>query len=199
MIDLPPITLDEAIARYDGLLFDAYGVLVHGVGPLPGAVAAIDRLNRAGTTYFVVTNDASKLPETAARRYARFGLKIPAERIITSGVLLDAYFAEHGLAGARCAVMGPPDSEEYVRRAGGHVVPTGEPFDVLVVGDESGFPFLETADVLLGTLYRLLDAGRRVHLVLPNPDLIYPTLDGFGFAAGSIAAMFEGALRLRYP
>ena len=44
-----------------------------------------------------------------------------------------------------------------------------------------------------------IDAGRPVHLVVPNPDLIYPGGGGFGFAAGTIANMFEGALALRYP
>jgi ribonucleotide monophosphatase NagD (HAD superfamily) len=39
-----------------------------------------------------------------------------------------------------------------------------------------------------------------VHLVVPNPDLVYPAgIGAFGFAAGTLAAMFEGALALRYP
>jgi ribonucleotide monophosphatase NagD (HAD superfamily) len=36
--------------------------------------------------------------------------------------------------------------------------------------------------------------------VLPNPDLIFPAgADGFGFAAGAVALMFEAALARRYP
>ena len=42
-------------------------------------------------------------------------------------------------------------------------------------------------------------AGESVRLVLPNPDLIYPEGDGFGFASGSVALIFESALTLRYP
>jgi len=39
-----------------------------------------------------------------------------------------------------------------------------------------------------------------IHLVLPNPDLIYPKADrGFGITSGSIALIFEAALQLRYP
>jgi ribonucleotide monophosphatase NagD (HAD superfamily) len=73
-------------------------------------------------------------------------------------------------------------------------------FDVLVVADESGFPFLETLDATLTSAYRALDCQREVHLVLPNPDLVYPKADGaFGLAAGSIAEMFEAAFRARYP
>jgi len=43
-------------------------------------------------------------------------------------------------------VLGPVDSVQYVEQAGEQVVPPAELFDVLVIGDESGFPFLETVD-----------------------------------------------------
>ena len=41
--------------------------------------------------------------------------------------------------------------------------------------------------------------GETPHLVLPNPDLIYPERDGYGFASAIIARMFEAALALKYP
>jgi HAD superfamily hydrolase (TIGR01450 family) len=196
---LPTITIDLLLDRYEALLFDAYGVLVHGSGPLPGAGELVTRLNREGRRYFVVTNDASKQPSTAAHRFQRFGLPIDASRILTSGMLLVGHFATHGLIGRRCAVLGPRDSAHYVEEAGGLVVSPDEPFEVLVIGDESGFPFLDWADAALSSLFASIDAGRDVHLVVPNPDLIYPGGNGFGFAAGTIANMFEGALALRYP
>jgi len=192
-------SIEELIDRHDLLLFDAYGVLVHSGGALPGAAAAIDLLNRAGKPFFVVTNDASKLPETAATRYRRFGLAVEAAHIVSSGQLITAYFAQHGLAGARCAVLGTVDSEHYVRRAGGEVVPPSVPFDVLVIGDETGYDFVEGVDAALTSLFHRLDAGEHVHLVLPNPDLIYPRgARSFGIASGSIALMFEAALKRRY-
>jgi len=196
---VPTITIDALLDRYDAILFDAYGVLVHGSGPMPGAAELLARLNRDDKPYFIVTNDASKLPATAASRYQRFGLPIDASRILTSGMLLTGHFADRGLRGRRCAVLGPADSARYVADAGGEVVPPDEAFDVLVIGDESGFPFLDWADAALSSLFVSIDAGRPVHLVVPNPDLIYPGGGGFGFAAGTIANMFEGALSLRYP
>ena len=199
MSTVPNITIDALIDRYDAILFDAYGVLVHGNGPLPGAGELLTRLNREARPYFVVTNDASKLPATAASRYQRFGLPIDASRILTSGMLLAGHFAAAGLGGRRCAVLGPPDSMRYVADAGGEVVQPDEAFDVLVIGDESGFPFLDWADAALSSLFVSIDEGRPVHLLVPNPDLIYPGGGGFGFAAGTIANMFEGALALRYP
>jgi ribonucleotide monophosphatase NagD (HAD superfamily) len=72
--------------------------------------------------------------------------------------------------------------------------------DVLVVADEMGFPFLETIEAVFSAICRAMDGGRRVHLILPNPDLIYPKGgQSFGFGAGSVAGMFEAALALRYP
>jgi HAD superfamily hydrolase (TIGR01459 family) len=199
MSTIRDVTIDELFAWYDTLLFDAYGVLVHSAGALPGAAAVIDRLNRSGKPYYVLTNDASKLPETAAARYRRFGLDLVAARMVTSGSLLAPYFAAHGLVDSRCFVLGPPDSARYVEQAGGRLVGAGEAFDVLVIGDESGFPFLETMDAALSVLFGALDRDQPIQLLLPNPDSIYPSGRGFGFGAGSLAAMFEAALRARYP
>jgi len=199
-VQIPEITAEELLGKYEALLLDAYGVLLHSAGPMPGAAAFVDRLNRSGKAYYLLTNDASRLPATWATRLRGFGLAIPQGRLITSGSLLKGYFAEQGLAGARCAVLGTEDSHRYVEEAGGRIGPATEPFDVLVLADDSGFPFFETVDAALTTLFRSVEAGKGVHLLLPNPDVIYPKGgDGFGFASGGVAAMFEAALRGRYP
>jgi ribonucleotide monophosphatase NagD (HAD superfamily) len=171
MESIPDITLAALIDQYEVLLFDAYGVLVHANGALPGAAELIAQLHRLGKAYYILTNDASQLPTTAARRYRGYGLALDPERIISSGELLKPYFALHQLTGMRCAVLGPMDSARYVEQAGGQVVPPAETFDVLVIGDESGFPFLETVDTTLSTLCRTLDRQHPVHLVLNSVRL----------------------------
>jgi ribonucleotide monophosphatase NagD (HAD superfamily) len=184
------ITVEELIARYPVLLLDAYGVLVNSTGALPGAAGLIDELNRSGKSYYLLTNDASKLPQTAASRYQGYGLQIEPQRIITSGELLKNYFKTHNLSGARCTVLGPEDSARYTRDAGG----------VVVIGDEAGFPFVETVDMVLTELFHKVERREKFDLVLPNPDLIYPKADrGFGITSGSIALIIEAALQLRYP
>jgi HAD superfamily hydrolase (TIGR01459 family) len=198
--DIPEVSLETLIRHYDVLLFDAYGVLVNTTGALPGAVELLQHLTRTGKPFYILTNDASKLPATAAKRYQDYGLPVSPEAVITSGGLLTGYFARQGLKDARCAVLGPADSRRYVEKAGGRIVPAGNDFDVLVIADEAGFPFLETIDRMLTSLFHAIDHQRVVHLVLTNPDIIYPKAHkGFGFGAGSIAGIFEAALRLRYP
>ena len=194
------ISIEKLMAMYSVLLLDAYGVLVHTSGALPGAAQLIDTLNRTKKTYYILTNDASKLPATSAEFFQSYGLAIAPDSIITSGSLLTDYFTRHQLKNRPCAVLGPEDSVRYVELAGGRVVTAHEPFEVLVIGDESGYPFLETIDTVLSGLFNKLDSGANVHLVLPNPDLIYPKADqGFGIASGSIALILEAALQRRYP
>jgi HAD superfamily hydrolase (TIGR01450 family) len=194
-------TLRALIADYEAVFLDAYGVLVDTTGPLPGAVELLGALDARAMPWLVVTNDASRTPETASARYAARGLAIPPERLVSSGSLLTGWFARSGLAGARTRLLGPPDSEGYVRAAGGVLVPPEvEDFDVLVIADEAGYDFLPTLDATLSALYRAFDAGRPPRLVVPNPDLVYPSAPGaFGFASGTIAAMLEAALALRHP
>lgn len=200
MKDIPEISIEALINRYAVLLLDAYGVLVHSSGTLAGAVELITKLNRAEKPFYILTNDASRLPATTAAQFQNMGLAIEADRIITSGSLLKGYFAKNQLAGSRCVVLGPEDSVRYVQLAGGQVVPPKESFEVLVIGDESGFPFIETLDMVLTGLIHKLDNGEKVDLVLPNPDLIYPKSDqGFGITGGGIALIFEAALHQRYP
>jgi HAD superfamily hydrolase (TIGR01450 family) len=196
---IPDISVDDLLRRYAVVLLDAYGVIVTSDGPLPGAAAFVERLNEERKPYYIVTNDASRLPETAARRYKGFGLAIEPERFITSGQLLVDYFRREGLAGVSCVVLGTADSRIYVERAGGRPVAADATFDAVVLCDESGFPFLEVVDGVLSGLVRAFDAGRAVRLVCANPDLVYPKREGFGIASGSIALVLEAALDLRYP
>ncbi len=127
-------------------------------------------------------------------------MPVSADRIITSGGLIKGYFDAQSLNGARCVVLGPQDSASYVELAGGHVVTPSDYFEVVVIGDQSGFPFLETVNAVMSALFLKLDRHEDVHLVLPNPDLIYPDGDdGYGVASASVALILEAALQLRYP
>ncbi|MCU0833572.1 MAG: HAD hydrolase-like protein [Chromatiaceae bacterium] len=184
------------------MLVDAYGVLVDKSGALPGAADFIRLLESTAKPYLVLTNSASRLPETLAAEIAEAGVPIPSGRVLTSGALLADHFRDQGLAGARCLVLGPADSVEYVRRAGGEPVPArpDADADVVVLADQKGFPCLPTMNLTLGLVLRRLDAGRPLHLILCNPDLIYPVAPGhYGFTAGGLAAMLEAVIKERYP
>ncbi len=199
---IPTYKAIELVDDYDVILLDAFGVLVHAQAALPGARQLIDHLCAGERRFFVVTNDASKQPDASAERFQRFGLAIEAEQIITSGSLLSPHFERAGLVGARCMVLGPADSAQYVSDAGGVVVAPSvdESYDALVVCDDAGYPFLDTMDIALTALFRHIDRGDEPALILPNPDLLYPKGDSqFGFTSGAAAMLLEAALERRYP
>jgi ribonucleotide monophosphatase NagD (HAD superfamily) len=193
-----PIRMAELLDRHAGILLDAYGVLVDGHGPLPAAAPLFAELARRKTPYAIVTNDASRSAEAYARRFAAFG--VPAERVVTSGSLLPAYFQR--IPGARTLVLGTEDSYAYVRAGGGVPLPLepGLELDALAVCDDSGTPFLDGIELALSAVIRAVEAGRRPALVLPNPDLVYPKGGGeLGFTAGAMALLVEAALARRFP
>jgi HAD superfamily hydrolase (TIGR01450 family) len=199
MATIPSVTIEDLIDRYDALLLDAYGVLVNKEGALPGAVELIAMLNGLGKPYYLVSNTAAHLPEHAAARYRSFGLDLAPELLLTAGLLIKPYFAAQGYQGLRCAVLGPEDSFRYVEGAGARPVSPFEDFDLVLIGDQVGFPFLEGVDAVLSRLIEKLDGGAVVPLVLPNPDLIFPKAAGFGITSGTVALIIETALRQRYP
>jgi glycerol-1-phosphatase len=196
------ITTAELLDRYDGVLLDVYGVLLDARGPLPGAAELVAELARRAMPHAIVTNDASRSAATYAARFAAHGIAIDADRFVTSGSLLPGYFRAHGLAGARTAVLGPADSAAYVRDGGGIPVALsrGMDIDALAVCDDAGFDFLEGCELALSAATRAVEAGRKLALILPNPDLVYPKGGGeLGFTAGSIALLIEAALARRFP
>lgn len=195
-------TTAELIEKYRVFLLDAYGVLVDANRGLPGAAQFIAALEAASRPYFIVTNDASRSPETCSARYHALGVPIPAERVISSGFLLQPYYLENNLQGAGTVVLGTEDTRGYVKKAGGEIIPL--PADnyrdvrVLVVGDEAGYSLLEALDASLTLLYRKLDRDEAIDVLVPNPDLVYPKSDErYGIAAGSFATLLENALQAR--
>lgn len=195
--------MDALLERYQGFLFDAFGVLVRGDGALPGAIALIAHLNKQNIPYAVVTNDATRGIQTSVDRFERLGMAIARERIITSGSLISRAVRDKDLQGARAIVLGPDDTQDYAREAGLELIEpdaTDTHVEVLIVGDYPQQDTLKVLEDATSSLLRAFDAGHTPTLLLPNPDLIYPRSPGhIGLTAGSIAHMLERILNERYP
>ena len=194
------ITIGALLDQYEGILLDAYGVLVDGSGALPAAAPLFRELRRRDKPFAIVTNDASRSTQTYVRRFAGYGITVEAERFVTSGSLLPAYFRR--IPGARTLVLGTEDSFAFVRDGGGVPVEVaaGVEIDAVAICDDSGTPFLDGIEIALSAIVRGVEAGRRPALVVPNPDLVYPKGGGeLGFTAGAMALLVETALARRYP
>lgn len=194
-------TLRHLCAHHEGFLLDSFGVLLSSAGAIDGAREMIEHFHRQDIPYLVLTNDASRHASTKAAWYKKLHIPIPEEKILTSGALLQGWFARKQLMGRACVVLGPQDSHDYVKAAGGHIVAPGDDSaEVIVACDDAGYPFLEAVEAVLSQIFRAIDQGRSLHLVLPNPDLIYPKGEGeYGLTSGSVALLLEDAIALRYP
>lgn len=195
------VTMVELVERYDALFFDAYGVLLHQAGLLPHAKELLNKLIVHEKPFWIVTNGSSRTVAQTGSDWRALGLPITDEQIISSGLLLNDYFQEAGLVGKKTWVLGPAGSVACVNQAGGQVVPIQDnaTVDAIVIANQTGYPFLETVDLVITAVLRGMDRGKPPAVVLTNPDVIYPKTDhGLGITAGAVALLLDEAVRVRF-
>jgi len=185
------------LTRYRAVFFDAYGVLKTDAGWIEGAPEVLARVGRDGPPAWVVSNDASRVPEVLAATYD--GLVRP-EQLVTSGGLAAAWLRRER-PGARVGYLGPPTCAGFLDAAGGPVRPFAELDDpgwaeVVAVMDEAGFDWPRE----LNRIVNLARDRPGTALLAPNPDRLFARAGGrVGLAAGSLAALLEAALGRPVP
>lgn len=194
-------SLEEVHNDYDLFLFDAYGVLVVTNGSLPGAAEMLQSLRDKSKEFLVVTNDASKLQETASMSYGSRGLEIEPSRIISSGLVLEQYIRSNKeLHRKRLVVIGTDDSREYARRGGAIPVRYDQDFDGIVFADGADENFNVLFEPLFNRYQKYVCEGVLLPLIMANPDMLYPRGGNeFGWAIGAYAKMFNDILKTRFP
>ncbi len=194
-------TIEALLDRYSVFCLDMFGVLTDGAGPLPGAVEFLEFLRSNNREYLIVSNGCRHLPEMYAQIYRKKGLLIPPERILPSSALIRDWVELRGLEGASTWVIGAESCKEVARQSGLTVVdPNTKGLQVVILADESGIRSLGDLEQVLASLCAAIDRDEVPHLLLPNPDIIFPTeKGGFGFTAGALACVLEKSLAVRYP
>ena len=191
------ISLDFLMDEYDAIAFDSYGVLVDGVDPLPGAIEFTNRLTDAGMTWVLATNDASRLNPQRLDVMLKQGFPMREAQIISAGSLLKRYFEGLGITGQQCIATGSGDAVEFVRIAGCEPVPLSAQDDdaaALALAGITGYDWREATSDILTLIVRRMDGGNPLHLVVPNPDVLYPDgLERFSIGPGGLAMMIEAA------
>jgi 4-nitrophenyl phosphatase len=170
--------------RLVGLLFDMDGVLYRGREPLPGARQLLDALERGGVPFALVTNNSTRSPHQYVRHLAAMGMRVPADRIVTSSVGAAVYLAATLRPRSRVLVVGEPALHRAVERAG--FVVTWDGADAVVVGLDRRVTYKKLTRALAA-----LNRGAR--FVATNPDPMLPTESGLLPGAGSIVAALRYA------
>lgn len=193
--------LRHGLAGVRGLLLDLDGVLVLKGRAIEGAAAALERLDRLGIPYRVVTNTSLVSRATLAEMGASMGVPLPRERIM-SALSATAAYTRRRFEGQPLYVLCAPDARSEF--AGQH----------LMTHDEAAAPGARTAAVVVGdaaeeftprnllSAFRLLRGGARLVAMHRNrwwltPD--GPTLDAGAYVVGLEYAAERRAVVLGKP
>ncbi len=198
----PIVSVDFLLDHYDAIAFDSYGVLVDGIDPLPGAIEFTERLTAAGKPWVLATNDASRLTAGRLEVMQGQGFGIEEDQVISAGSLLRRFFEELEVTGTQCIATGRGDAVEFVRLAGCEPVALTSDDDVstsLAIAGITGYDWFEATSDMLSLIIRRMDAGNPLHLVVPNPDVLYPDgVNRFSIGPGGLAEMIETAVSRRF-
>jgi 4-nitrophenyl phosphatase len=157
------------------VLLDLDGVVWLSHQPIPGSVAAVASLRRAGHRVLFVTNNSAPKVEMHEDALAAIGIEA------TGDVVTSSMAAAHLLQpGERVMVCGGEGIVQAVERRGAIVSANGD-VDAVLVGINRDFDY----DVLRRTATAIIGGAR---LIGTNDDATYPTPEGPIPGGGAILA-----------
>ncbi|WP_327368382.1 HAD-IIA family hydrolase [Streptomyces sp. NBC_01217] len=171
--------------RIGAVLIDIDGVLTVSWKPLPGTVAAMERLREAGLPLVLVTNTTSRTRASIAGRLAAEGFPVSADDILTAPAVTAAHLREHH-PGARCLLISTGDIREDLTG----VTLVEEAPDVVVLGG-AGEAFGYAA---LNRAFRHVQRGAR--LVAMHRNMYWRTATGLDLDTGAFLLGLERAARV---
>lgn len=180
--------------QVDAVLIDIDGVLTVSWEPLPGAVAAMERLRATGLPFALVTNTTSRTRASISARLAGAGFPVTADDILTAPTVTAAYLRERHPR-ARCLLLNAGDIGDDLR--GVTLVDASDAdadphldVDVVVVGgagDAFGYAALNRA---------FWHLQRGACLVAMHRNLYWRTADGLDLDTGAFLPGLEQAARV---
>ncbi|MDA8236328.1 MAG: HAD-IIA family hydrolase [Chloroflexi bacterium] len=189
-----PAELRASLGGIRALVLDADGVLQLRGQALPGAVAAVAALRTRRIPFRVATNISAVHRETLAARFARIGLDIPPEQIVTA-LSATADHVRRAHPGAPVFVITRPDG---LREFGDHPLLSAAEADAdgaaaaaVVIGDGERDLSFENMD----RAFRLVRRGAALVAMHRNPWWYTP--NGVTIDSGAFVAALEYATGVR--
>lgn len=176
--------LGEVAEHFDAFVFDSFGVLNVGEAPIEGAAARIADLRARGKQVLVLTNGATPPLAALPQKYADFGLDFTSREIVSSREVLASHLKTRTSNGP-WLVVAPEVSE--VDELGVPVVRYQSASSGLDGAGGVVFLSRSTIDGELMDLLRERLPKDRLPLLVGNPDLVAPRVDGFSLEPGSYA------------
>lgn len=190
------IKFSDLLDRYDTILFDSYGVLKNYNGIIEGAPETMMLLKERNIPFRVLTNDASSSPRLLSQKFAKGGLDIKREHIITSGMMAKSFLSTKSING-KVLYLGTANSSEYILEANQEAVSVSEYDDNLMheIGavvflDDEGYQWSIDINKVVNLLRK-----RTIPVIVANSDKLYPVAkNDVSIATGAIAHLVESIL-----
>ncbi|GAC1526910.1 MAG: TIGR01458 family HAD-type hydrolase [Thermoleophilaceae bacterium] len=165
------------------LLLDIDGVLYVGDEPLPGAVAALERLRQLDCGLRLVTNTTSKSRREIVAHLNELGFQVEAHEVLTPAAMAVRHCRERGHERVSLLVAdGLREDLGELREAA-----PGDPADAVVLGDLRG----RLTEDLMNAAFRLLMDGSE--LIALQHNRYFRRADGIVLDVGAWAAALEYA------
>jgi 4-nitrophenyl phosphatase len=166
------------------MIIDLDGVVWRSYEPIGDTAKIFGRIEKLGFKFVLATNNSTKTPLQYQERLAKIGLQIQREQVITSSTATAALLQKRFPGGGAVFIVGEEGLHEALARAGFH---SGEKDVVAVIaGLDRHISYEKLSRATL-----LIRSG--VPFYGTNPDLTFPTPQGFTPGAGAILAAIQAA------
>jgi HAD superfamily hydrolase (TIGR01457 family) len=177
------MTENNPLSEVRCFLLDMDGTFYLGEQLLKGALEFIELLHQQSRDYLFLTNNSSKDSQQYVEKFARLGLPISRDKIMTSGEAT-AMHVQRQKPGARVYVVGTEALESEFRERG--FLLTDESPDFAILGFDTTLTYAK--------LWKLCDRVRAgVCYIATHPDFNCPTETGFMPDIGAMIAFVKAS------
>lgn len=165
---------------YKAYCFDLDGTVYRGKEGIRSTITFIHSLQKQGIEPFYVTNNASKTREQLQEALRAIGIKAPLDHIYSSALVTAKYIAMN-YAEKKVSIIGSEGLRKALLDEGIAITEEKNP-DVFVMGIDRTLDYMRIAEAAIA-----IQNGAT--FIATNPDIKFPTEQGFVPANGSFARL----------
>lgn len=191
----------DVVSGFKAVFLDSYGVLKNYQGLIEGVQETLDFIQARGIEFRILTNDASRSQDQQAESFLRLGLKgIPAEKIVTSGMMAKQYL-QLKIKGGKVAYLGTANAAHYIMQANLESVAIAdldkhdlEDIKAMVFLDDEGFDWNFDINRTVNLIRK-----KNMPIIVANSDNLYPVShNNVSIATGGIAKLVESIINKKF-
>jgi HAD superfamily hydrolase (TIGR01450 family) len=191
----------EVVSGFKAVFLDSYGVIKNYRGLIEGVQETLDFIQARGIEFRILTNDASRSQEQQAESFLRLGLQgIPAEKIVTSGMMAKQYL-QLKIKGGKVAYLGTANAAHYIMQANLESVAIAdldkhdlEDIKAMVFLDDEGFDWNFDINRTVNLIRK-----KNMPIIVANSDNLYPVShNDVSIATGGIAKLVENIINKKF-